>query len=104
MALPRRVLKVAVDEAKDILRTQDRVVGYLTVEDAEQIRVGLLEKGVKTKVISEVGPMIALHSPWDAYVARSLELEPGTRYTRWGLKRVRGHKRQVSRGHVRTGK
>ena len=94
MVLAPSVLRVAVDEAEDILQTQDKVIGYETLEDAAKIRKELSRKGVSTTIVVEVGPVQTAKSPWEERVLRSLGLKPGERYTRWGLKRVRSHKRR----------
>lgn len=94
MVLAPSVLRVAVEEAEDILQTQDKVIGYETGQDAEQIRQELRKRGVRTRVVAEVGPVQTADSPWELRVLRSLGLEPGARYTRYGLQKVKSYRRR----------
>jgi len=90
----KRVVEVGADEAEEILHEQDRVVGYESLELAEAIKKELKQRGMRTKVVADVGPVIHARSPLEEREIRRLGRVPGQRYMRYGLVRVRQHRRR----------
>ena len=94
MPVSKRVVEVGADEAEEILHEQDRVVGYESLTLAEAIKKELKKRGMKTEVVADVGPAVRPRSPLELRETRRLGYEPGARYTRYGLVRVRSHRRR----------
>ena len=79
----------AAREAEDILQYQDSVIGYETQEQAYQIRMVLLSRGIETEVFVNVGPPATATTPLEDRELRKLGYEPGTRHVLWGVRKVR---------------
>ena len=94
MPVPKRVVEVGADEAEEILHEQDRVVGYESLALAEAIKRELKKRGMKTEVVADVGPVVRPRSPLELQQIRKLGYEPDKRYARYGLVRVRSHRRR----------
>jgi hypothetical protein len=84
------VLGFAVGEAEEILQEQDSVIGYETEQEAQQVQRALRVRGVHTKVIAEVGyPVRVPTMRYEAEEMHKLDIEPGARYVRWGVRKDR---------------
>ena len=94
MPVPKRVVEVGADEAEEILHEQDRVVGYESLALAEAIKKELKKRGLRTHVVADVGPVVHVRTHLEEREMRRLGIEPGKRYTRYGLVRVRSHQRR----------
>ena len=94
MPVSKRVVEVGADEAEYILHEQDRVVGYESLDLAKAIKKELKKRGMKTEVVADVGPVVHPRSLFELREMRRLGYEPGKRYARYGLVRVRQHRRR----------
>jgi len=84
------VRREAVDEAHDILQTQDHVIGYDTEGQARHVQADLLQRfDIRTEVIASVGPTVQQpRGRIEAEQIRRMDLEPGVRYVSWGVHKV----------------
>ena len=101
-----QVIKVGADEAEEILAHQGEVHDLPSLEVAEAVQRELKRRGIKTRIVAEVGPPAPEPRTWaEQRLFKELGVRPGVRALRYGLAHLgayRSKQRLLGRAAVRV--